>query len=86
MIKRLTTESSVNLRSKIKRSAMSTQSARIDNAMLEFHSVKELVKILELSEARIISHKRHLIKEFSHTCRIVEHTTNKNQFKFEVLI
>jgi len=86
MFKRLTTETSTTTRSIFKRSALNTQSARIDNAFTEFKSLTELKKELQLSEARIISHKRHLIAEFSHVCKLVIDKDNAKKYKFELIV
>lgn len=46
-----------------------TQSYTIDCALVEFHSVIELTKLLGFNEARIRSHIKHLEVNFRNTCR-----------------
>lgn len=59
------------------------QNYRIDRALEEFHSMKELMKITECSEARIKSHCVYIMKNCTHAKRVTDTSDNK-RFKFVV--
>jgi len=64
------------------------QAFRIDEALTQFHSMKELLALETLDdckEARIKSHISFLQHEFKHSCKIVFNEDNKKQFKFILL-
>jgi hypothetical protein len=65
----------------------SSQAYRIDEALCDFHTMKELLALETLSdctESRIKSHISFLQHNFVHACKIVSKTVDKKVFfKFE---
>lgn len=59
------------------------QNYRIDIALSEFHTMRELMQLTDCSEARIKSHMKYVDKNCLHTSRVINHANNK-QFKYIV--
>lgn len=70
-----------------KSTKIDSQAFRIDEALTQFHTMRELLKLLsDMREARIKSHISFLKTNFSHTCKFVtEKRDKKDYFKFELL-
>jgi uncharacterized protein YjaZ len=68
---------------------VSSQAFRIDEALTQFHTMKELLALKELDdckESRVKSHISFLIHEFKHVCRYVSYIEDrKTFFKFELI-
>jgi hypothetical protein len=71
-----------------------SQAFRIDEALKEYHTMKELQLLDTLDdckESRIKSHVSFLIHNFKHTCKLVIHNEDVNKmqhlqrFKFELI-